>query len=330
MKIPYLFFCFFLILRNSFKSKIGIYLPSKILSLKKIFFSTYFLAILACFLWSTAFVGIKLGLVYTTPLNFAGIRFFLSGLLILPFAGNWSNYPKLLKENLKPILKISLFQTFLLYSLFYIGISLAPASITAIIVGGGPLFVALMAHLIIKDDKLSLKRLIYILMGFLGILIIVIDRYEFNWKEGKEFWGMVILILANISGSYGNILVSKESRKITPLLLNSWQLMLGGIAIFILSLFAEDHDFGIKPVEYYISLFYLSFLSAVAFSIWFVLLKRPRVKVSELNSWKFLIPVFGAILSWVILPGEKPEIIPVVGMIVISFSLLFISYKNSS
>lgn len=38
--------------------------------------STTFLAILACLLWSTAFVGIKIGLEYTTPMQFAGTRFF--------------------------------------------------------------------------------------------------------------------------------------------------------------------------------------------------------------------------------------------------------------
>lgn len=37
-----------------------------------------FLAVFACFLWSTAFVGIKVGLQYTTPFFFAGVRFMLS------------------------------------------------------------------------------------------------------------------------------------------------------------------------------------------------------------------------------------------------------------
>lgn len=70
-------------------------------------------------------------------------------------------------------------------------------------------------------------------------------------------------------------------------------------------------------------LLYLSFISAAAFSIWFHLLNIPEVKVSELNMWKFLIPVFGAVFSWIILPGEVPTPVLVTGMIVISVSIFF-------
>ena len=297
--------------------------------MKKIIVNSYFLAVIACLLWSTAFVGIKLGIKYTTPLNFAGTRFFLSGLMVMPFAGSIPVYFREIRDNFKYVLSVGLFQTFLLYSLFYIGINIAPASLTAIIVGGGPLFVALMAHITVADDKLTLKKTISIIVGISGIFLIVAEKFDLNWKTGKEFWGLLILVMANIAGSYGNILVSNNKKKINPLALNSAQQIIGGMGIFFLSLIMENHNFGIKPGTYYISLFYLSFLSAAAFSIWFVILRRPGAKVSEINIWKFLIPVFGAILSWVILPDEKPALIPVIGMVIIAFSLILLNINKS-
>ncbi|MBN2214619.1 MAG: DMT family transporter [Bacteroidales bacterium] len=296
--------------------------------MKNIHSNSYLLAIVACLLWSTAFAGIKLGIHYTTPLNFAGTRFLLSGLMVLPFAGRFSENIKSIRKNIAYVLQVGLFQTFLLYSLFYIGINIAPASLTAIVVGGGPLFVALMAHFTIHNDKLSVKKALSIFTGILGIIIIAADKYDIGWEKGKEFWGLIILVMANIAGSYGNILVSKGNKRIKPLALNSAQQISGGIGILLLSFIAEDHVYGIKPQVYYISLLYLSFLSAAAFSIWFVLLKRPGIKVSEINIWKFLIPVFGAMLSWVILPDEKPELIPVIGMLLIAFSLILLNYNN--
>jgi drug/metabolite transporter (DMT)-like permease len=298
------------------------------LFLKKLVANSYLLAIVACLLWSTAFVGIKLGIRYTTPLNFAGTRFLLSGLMVLPFAGKLSESFKNIRNNFSYVLLVGLFQTFLLYALFYTGINLAPASLTAIIVGGGPLFVALLAHITIHDDKLTIRKTMSILLGISGIIIIAADKYDIGWEKGKEFWGLIVLVVANIAGSYGNILVSKGKKNIKPLELNSAQQISGGIGILILSLVVENHSFGIKPTAYYISLFYLSFLSAAAFSIWFILLKRPGIKVSEINIWKFLIPVFGAILSWVILPDEKPAIIPVAGMLLIAFSLILLNYNH--
>lgn len=297
--------------------------------MKKFHTNSYLLAIIACLLWSTAFVGIKLGIHYTTPLNFAGTRFLLSGLMVLPFAGKLKDSIRYIRNNFSYVLVVGLFQTFLLYALFYTGINMAPASLTAIIVGGGPLFVALLAHFTIHDDKLSVKKTVSILAGISGILIIAADKYDIDWEKGKEFWGLIILVIANIAGSYGNILVSKGKRNIKPVTLNAAQQISGGIGILLLSLVAEDHTYGMKPTAYYISLLYLSFLSATAFSIWFVLLKRPGIKVSEINIWKFLIPVFGAILSWIILPDEKPALIPVIGMLLIAFSLILLNYNNN-
>jgi drug/metabolite transporter (DMT)-like permease len=44
-----------------------------------------FWAIIACLLWSIAYAGIKIGLQYDTPFHFAGVRFIISRLMILPF-----------------------------------------------------------------------------------------------------------------------------------------------------------------------------------------------------------------------------------------------------
>jgi len=104
-------------------------------------------------------------------------------------------------------------------------------------------------------------------------------------------------------------------------------LFIGGIIIYLLSIVFEDIPRGPKPADYWVTLAWLSFMSASAFSIWFRLLQRPHVKVSELSLWKFIIPVVGAILSWLLVPGEKPEWLTITGMIIITLSLILF-YKN--
>ncbi len=165
------------------------------------------------------------------------------------------------------------------------------------------------------------------MLGLAGVVIIAATRENFNWSEGKEFWGILILISANISSSIGNVAVVKYKSSLPPLLLNSGQLMLGGLGIFFLSLPFEGIHFTINEPAYYASLGWLSFMSAMAFSIWFILLKRPGVKVSELNIWKFLIPVFGALLSWLILPDEHPVAVQITGMVFIVLSLIVLNLK---
>jgi drug/metabolite transporter (DMT)-like permease len=289
-----------------------------------LFNSTILLAIIACLLWSSAFAGIKIGLQYTSPLQFAGIRFMLAGLLILPFCGNLSLYLRNVIEHFRTVVLVSFFQTALLYILFYPGLNMLPAAIGAMITGSQPLIIAVIAHSVARSERMTARRLFSILLGLVGVTIISLNRGEVTLRGGSEFLGLLLLLFSNISSGIGNIIVSRNKAPIPPLVLNSAQLFLGGLVLFLLSIPVEGLHGGPYPAVYYGSLCWLSFLSAAAFSIWFKLLKREGVVVSDLNIWKFLIPVSGACLSWMVIPGESPELSAVVGMCCIAVALLIL------
>jgi drug/metabolite transporter (DMT)-like permease len=122
--------------------------------------------------------------------------------------------------------------------------------------------------------------------------------------------------------------VSRKSKGVSAMVLSSFSLVLGGVMLFLISIPLEGLHREPFPAVYYFSLGWLAFLSAAAFSIWFSLIQRPGVKVSELNVWKFLIPVSGAILSWIILVDEQPDIYSITGMLIIAASLLFLNFTK--
>ncbi|MCK5731008.1 MAG: DMT family transporter, partial [Draconibacterium sp.] len=101
--------------------------------MKNILRSTTFLAIFACWLWSTAFVGVKIGLEYQSPFQFAGIRFFISGVLIFIYFGKPKRFLSELKTNWKFIVQLGIIQIFTQYALFYSGINLVPSSLAAMV-----------------------------------------------------------------------------------------------------------------------------------------------------------------------------------------------------
>ena len=41
------------------------------------------------------------------------------------------------------------------------------------------------------------------------------------------------------------------------------------------------------------------------------------MKVSELNMWKFVVPVAGVVLSWLLVPGEYPDLYSILGIFII-------------
>jgi drug/metabolite transporter (DMT)-like permease len=292
--------------------------------LKRIISSTTIPAIFACFLWASVFVGIKVGLQYTTPMNFAGVRFILSGLLILPFAGGINVYLLSIRKHWRIVLLISLLQTFLQYALFYHGIDIVPASLAAIIIGSQPLFIAFVTHYMMPGDSLNWKKLLIYSLGISGIVLVSFGRHEFSMQEDVKIIGIVLLILVNIIAGFSNVFVSKDGKKIPALVLSSSSLLIGGTLLFLVSMPLEGLTSFRQPLPYYISLLWLSILSSVAISIWFVLLKRPGVKVSELNFWKFIIPLAGAVMAWFILPDEKINFYAVSGMIIIAVSLVLL------
>ncbi len=290
--------------------------------------TTTFRAILASLLWSTAFVGVKIGLEYHTPLQFAGIRFFISGIIILLVFKKFKQYIAEVKQHWKLVLALVLVQIFAQYALFYTGIDMVPSALAAMIIGSQPLFIAIVAHFSLQNDKMSPLKAWSILLGVVGIAIITLGRQKIEFRGELELLGISLLLINNIISGYANVIISKSSKGISPMVLSSSSLIGGGLLLFIVSIPVEGLSVGPFPAAYYYSLAWLSFLSAAAITIWYALLKRPGVKVSILNVWKFLIPVAGAILSWVILVNEKPDIPSIVGMVVIAGSLLSLNYAN--
>ncbi|MGB8490060.1 MAG: DMT family transporter [Bacteroidales bacterium] len=290
--------------------------------------NTIFWAIIACLLWSTAYAGIKIGLQYDTPLHFAGIRFIISGLMILPFTVRPALYFRMLKDYWKLVVWVTTLQTLVNYTFFYLGMDLVPGALGAVIVGSQPLVTAVVASIMQKEDKLTGKKIIMIVSGISGVILISAGRQALRLGTAAEFLGVILILIANTATATSNVIVSIKGRGINPFVLSSASLGIGGLIIFLFSFPVEGSHHPYLPLTYWIDLIWLSFMSAFAFSLWFKLLQRPGVRVSELNLWKFIIPVVGAILSWIIVPGENPEWLTVAGMVIITGSLVMFFISN--
>ena len=130
------------------------------------------------------------------------------------------------------------------------------------------------------------------LIGVAGVVIV-------NWTKdgfggGVSFIGEGFVIISMIASACSTGLIKKFGQFDSPVVMSGWQFMLGG-AVMAVCGFAAGGRLGSENPMAYVVLLYLALLSAVAYSIWAVLLRANPV--SRVAVYTFLQPIFGVILS---------------------------------
>ena len=273
-----------------------------------------FYAILASILWAIVNPFIKQGLSYDfSPMNFAGIRFTTVGIILFAYTwhkGMW----KEIRQHSKLFLNLILINMFMGYTAFYFGVDFVSGAISSIIMGMTPLINVLLAHLLASNDRLNVHKIISLIVSLIGLLLIVGMGSNGAPLDWKGITGIVLLLLSIIFQGYSAISVSEDKGKVNPIFLN---------AVHMVGLGTEGyHSFIGKPAGFYISLSILVFISVFAFSFWFIALQSKGAKVSDINMCRLINPILGAVLSWIMLPGEYPTFSTVAGMMIIVSSLI--------
>lgn len=263
------------------------------------------LALLCCALWGSAFPCIKIGyewLEITTvgsQILFAGYRFFLAG--IATFAVGCIIEKRILtikKESIPHICGIGFLQTTVEYFFFYIGMSHITGTQGSIINGSSTFFAIVLAHFIIKGERLTVKKSVGCFIGFAGVILVNISGIT----SGEiSFMGEGMMLISTAAYGMSSTLVKFVSHRGTPMAITAFQLTFGGFLLIILGFVFGGHidTFDFKSV---LLMAYMVFISAAAFSIWTALLKYNPV--GKVTIFGFCIPVFGVILSGMFL-GEN-------------------------
>ena len=249
-------------------------------------------ALLCCALWGSATPAIKIGYQLMLPdkdvpstILFAGIRFFFAGILtvvIFSISRKKVLYPK--KENLGRVGIIAAIQTVLQYIFFYVG--LANTS--------GVKGTILIASLIFKQEKLNTKKIVACVLGLGGIIVINLNGLSLS----MNFLGDGFCVFSAISLAFSSTLIKRFSKYEDPVTISGYQFIAGGAVMIIIGL-AFGGNITLDGFKSIALLAYLALLSAVAYSLWGILLKYNPV--SKVTVFSFTTPVFGVLLSMLLL-----------------------------
>ena len=271
----------------------------------KIFTNTFFVAVaalLCCALWGSATPFIKIGYELILPrrdvastILFAGIRFAMAGILtviIYSVARHRFLYPK--AQNVGKIAVISCFQTIIQYILFYIGLANTSGVKGTVLSGSNAFFCLIIASVIFRQEKLSLRKVFACILGFSGIVLINLKGIDFN----MNFFGDFFVICSSISLAISSVLIKNYSKYEDAVVISGYQFIMGG-AVMIMTGMAFGGSVTFVSAKAVAVIIYLALLSAVAYSLWGVLLKHNPV--SKVSVYHFMTPVFGVLLSKLLL-----------------------------
>lgn len=294
------------------------------------------LALVCTFLWGSASPCIKLGYALFhipssetwTQVLFAGTRFILAGVLTV-LIGSVLNRKMLVptKSSIPSIAKLALFQTILQYIFFYIGLAHNSGVKASIINGSNTFFVILLAGLVFHQEKLSFKKFAGCVVGFAGVIIVSMNGKSIDMN--LSLMGDGSLFLCAISYAVSSCLMKNYSKNDNPVMLSGYQFIFGGIVMVILG-FAMGGRISHVSVGAVLMLFYLACISAVAYSLWGILLKHNPV--SKVAIFGFTNPVFGVLLSawWLGEGGSELGINALIALILVSIGILIVNLRTTA
>ena len=270
-------------------------------------------AFTAAFLWGWAYPFIKLGFdefEITTEMTgskmlFAGIRFFLSGVIILTVARLTHRSFSLKDEAKSSLLGSSLFlllftllNTTLHYACFYIGLSHSQGSRAAILNSLSVFVLVLLACMFFKSDKLTIRKIMGCTIGFSGILSLNLGGAE---SGTFTLLGDGMIILNALCGAFAGLMTRGVGKRVDVFVGTGYSLGIGGALLMIPGLLMG----GTLPHVTLLGLFYLLMLigiSTIGFTLYNKLLTCNPV--GKIAIWNSLIPVVGAVTSCLCLSEE--------------------------
>ena len=291
-------------------------------------------ALLCCALWGSAFPCIKIGYQLfqieseqtATQILFAGCRFALAGILALVIGSLVKGkilVPK--KQSYGKIVTLCMFQTVAQYVFFYIGLA-NTSGVKASIIEAVNVFVAIfIASLCFHQEKLTTRKVMGSIIGFLGVILVNLTGSEINTHF--SFVGEGFIFLSTVAYAFSSVLMKSYSTEEDPVCLSGYQFLIGGLLMILFGV-AMGGRMTVMTAGGAAMLIYLALVSAIAYSVWGILLKYNPI--SKVAVFGFMNPVFGVLLSAMLLKEyQMIGLMSIISLILVCLGIYIVNKEKS-
>lgn len=274
-------------------------------------------ALLCCMLWGSAFPSIKIGYRLLgirgedtmSQMLFAGYRFTLAGVMVI-LIGSF-----LKKSFMRPkasswfmVIKLGAVQTLFQYVFFYMGLA-HTTGVKSSIITASNVFLAIFLSVLVFRERLSAGKFFGCLVGFAGVILINLTGGKMDMNLSLAGEGS--MLVSAFASALSSVMIKRYSSREDTFTLCGYQFLFGGLVLSLAGWICGGRVTGFTGVSTLL-LVYMGLISAVAYSLWSILLKyNPVGKVAVFG---FANPIVGVILSALLL-GEKNQAFTLQGLI---------------
>ena len=188
-------------------------------------------AIACCVLWGSTWVAIKVGLHDLPPLLFAGVRMLLAATLLAPFALR-AGVLRLPSRALPEIAAIGLLQIGIPYGMLFVGQQWVPAGLTAMLFATFPVWLVLLARVLLPDQPLTGRKLTAAALGLAGVGVLELPMLRGGTAlPALAPLGAALVIGGSMVIAFANVLVRSRLRGHAPVVLTFVQVFAGAVLL---------------------------------------------------------------------------------------------------
>lgn len=166
--------------------------------------------------WGSSFLWIKIAVQEIGPILLVSLRL-LFGILALLLVAVYkrSHWPRQRRDWLNLTL-LGLINSALPYVLISWGEQYIDSAVAAVLNSTTPLFTMIIAHRFLTDDRMDRQRVLALLMGFIGILVLF-SRDLIAGPQGI-FLGQLAILLASLSYGFASVFARRTTQDISPII----------------------------------------------------------------------------------------------------------------
>ena len=282
---------------------------------------TWLLVILLGFIWGSSFLFTEILLNYINPVLIVFFRVSLASIILIIYVLFFTN----LKFNLSKEILLTFFTMGLLNNVIpFLLIAYAQETITgglaSILNANTSFFTIFLASLFLKDEKLTSYRLLGILIGIIGVVVIV--GFE-NLSEFKNFnFGIVLMLFSCLSYSFAGIFAKTKLTNIHPTISATGMLSMSTIILFpFIIIYNGNELININSTVLYYSCMFAFICSVLAYFLYFKILETNGA--GNLLICTIIIPPSSILLNAFFI-NEIIKIYELIGLIIITLGLIIL------